>query len=328
MRRMVFAVFAILGSSVHAWAGPGDLFAEKSVDFGTSPRGTVLVHYFRFTNTTKQTLTVGTPRVSCGCVTASVDKPQIAPGDTGVVIAHMDTRRIPTPNVTKSVNVYVPFLEPTREEVSLRVQTVTRDDLLMTPDKLEMGTLPKGQGGKISTKLTLTSDPSWKITEATSTGGFVKAAIKEDSRNGNFVTYEVTAALEKECPAGNWISYIHLKTSDPAMGKIRVEVRVNVSAASAIQTDSAALGELPVGVETEKPITLKSGKPFKILGVKGADEQLKVVVPKAESSDKHTIILAANPKSLGGFTRTVEIVTDSKDQPTLVIPVTAKVIQK
>ena len=328
MRRLVFAITLLLGTAAPAWAGPGDLFTEKVMDFGTSPRGPVLVHYFRFTNTTKETLTLGNPRVSCGCVSAALDKNQVAPGETGVVIAYMDTRRIPTPNVVKSVTVFVPFLGPTQEEVSLRVQTVTRDDLLMSPDKIEMGTVARGAGAKAGTKVTFTSDPNWKITEASSTGGFVKADVKEDTRAGNFVTYEVTATLDKDCPAGNWISYIYLKTSDPAMGKIRVQVTVNVAAGPAIQSDSAALGELPVGVETEKTITLKSGKPFKILEVNGADEQLKVVVSKAEASEKHTILLAANPKSIGGFTRNVEIVTDSKDQPKLIIPVTAKVVQK
>jgi hypothetical protein len=62
--------------------------------------------------------------------------------------------------------------------------------------------------------------------------------------------------------------------------------------------------------------------------VKGVDEQLKVVIEKSDASPIHTIILAANPTSLGGFTRTVEILTDNKEQPKVIIPVTAKVIQK
>jgi hypothetical protein len=334
MKWMVFAVAVLIGTTAPVWAGPGDLFAEKTMDFGTSPKGTVLVHYFRFTNTTKQTLNVGSPRVSCGCVSAAVNKNQIGPGETGVVIAHMDTRRIPHANVVKAVTVYVPFTGSVNEEVQLRVQTVTRDDLLISPDKLELGNVAAGQGAKGGTKVTFTSDPNWKITEATSTGGFVKAEFKEDSRSGNFVTYDVTATVDKDCPAGNWISYIHLKTSDPAMGKLRLQVTVNVAApaatatATGIQSDNAAFGDLPVGVETEKTVTLKSGKPFRILDVKGADEQLKVVVSKTESSDKHTLIFAANPKAVGGFTRNVEVTTDSKEQPKVIIPITAKVVQK
>jgi len=329
MKRVLFAVAALLGSATTSLAGPNDLFTDKVADFGVSPRGTVLVHYFRFTNTTKQPLTVGTPRVSCGCTSATMSKQTIAPGETAAVIAYMDTRRITTPNVTKSVLVYVPFLTPTQEEVTLRVQTVTRDDLMMSPDVLSFGDVPAGKGARVSTKVTFLSDPNWKVTEATSTGSFVKAEFKEDSRSGNMVTYEVTAVLEKDCPVGNWISEINLTTSNTAVAKLRIPVRCNVTqSAAGVTPESAAFGNLPVGKGAEKTITLKSGKPFKILEVKGTDEQLKVTVDKVEASDVHTIVLAANPKSTGGFTRTVEVVTDSKEQPKFIIPVTAKVTEK
>ncbi|MCE9564807.1 MAG: DUF1573 domain-containing protein [Planctomycetes bacterium] len=329
MKHLVYAVAALLGTAASALAGPGDLFTEKVMDFGTTPRGTVLVHYFRFTNNTTQTLNLGTPRVSCGCTSASVSKAQVAPGETAAVIAYMDTRRIPTPNVTKSVLVYVPFLSPTQEEVTLRVQTVARDDLMMSPDTIAIGNVKAGAGAKMSTKVTFMSDPNWKITEAKSTGGFVQAEVKEESRSGSMVTYEVSAILDKACPAGNWVSDINLTTSNPAVGKLRVPVTVNVTVPQvAITPESATFGNLPMGVEMEKKITLKSGKPFKILEVKGADEQLKITVDKNASSDVHTIVVAANPKAVGGFTRMVEITTDDKDQPKLIIPVTAKVVEK
>lgn len=240
----------------------------------------------------------------------------------------MDTRRIPTPNVTKSVLVYVPFLTPQQEEVVLRVQTVTRDDLMMSPDTLAFGTVNKGQGSKVSTKVTFLSDPNWKITEATSTGGYVKAEFKEESRSGSTVTYAVTAILDKECPAGNWTSDVHLKTSNSAVAKLRIPVTVLVQTPVAVSPESVAFGNLSLGTSTEKKLTLQSGTPFKILAVKGADEQLKVVIEKNDASSVHTIILAANPKATGGFTRTVEIVTDNKDQPNVIIPVTAKVVEK
>lgn len=328
MKHLVYALAALVGTATSAWAGPGDMFTEKVKDFGTTPRGTVQVHYFRFTNNTNQTLNLGTPRVSCGCTSASVSKTSVAPGETAAVIAYMDTRRIPTPNVTKSVLVYVPFLNPTQEEVTLRVQTVARDDLLMSPDTIAFGSVKAGQGAKMSTKVTFMSDPGWKVTEGASTGGFVKAEFKEESRSGSMVTYEVTALLDKACPIGNWVSDINLTTSNPAVAKLRIPVTVNVVQSVAITPESAVFGNVPMGVEMEKKITLKSGKPFKILEVKGADEQLKVTVEKTGASEVHTLVFAANPKTIGGFTRMVEILTDDKDQPKLIIPVTAKVVER
>jgi hypothetical protein len=328
MNRLLIAVAAAIAIATPAMAGPGDLFTEKTMDFGVSPKGTILVHYFRFTNTTNQPLTLGNPRVSCGCVSAAVSTNRVAPGESAAVIAYMDTRRIPTPNATKSVLVYVPFLTPVQEEVTLRVQTVARDDLMMSPDILAFGTIRKGQGGKLSTKVTFLSDPNWQITEATSTGGYIKAEVKQDARSGGLVTYEVTALLDKDCPAGNWVSDINLKTSNSAVAKLRIPVTVVVSAALAASPEVVSFGNVALGTTPEKKITLQSGAPFKILKINGVDEQLKAVIEKGDASPVHTIIFAANPKTMGGFTRNIEIVTDNKEQPKLIMPVTAKVVAK
>jgi hypothetical protein len=326
MNRLLLAVAGLVATGTTAWAAnPSDLFPEKAMDFGTSAKGTMLVHYFRFTNTTGQTLTVGSPRVSCGCTSAAISKNTIAPGETAAVIAQMDTRRIPTPNVTKSVLVYVPFMAPYQEEVTLRVTTVARDDLMMSPDTINVGTVAKGRPAKASTKVTFMSDPNWKITEATSTGAYVKPEIKEESRNGSFVTYEITADLDKDCPVGNWTSDINLKTSNNAVAKLRVPVTVNVVPAVAVSPEAVTFGNLSIGAPSEKKLTLESGKPFKILDVKGVDEQLKVVIEKNDASAVHTLILAASPKTQAGFSRNVEIVTDNKDQPKVIVPVTATV---
>jgi hypothetical protein len=329
MNRLILSLAAVVATTMPAWsAGPSDLFSDKVMDFGTTPKGTVLVHYFRFTNTTNQVLTLGTPRVSCGCTSAGLSKNTVAPGETAAVIAYMDTRRIPTPNVTKSVLVYVPFVAPTQEEVTLRVQTVARDDLMMSPDTLAIGTVTKGQSGKATTKVTFMSDPSWRVTEASSTGAFVKAEFKEESRSGSLVTYEVSATLDKDCPVGNWTSDINLTTSNSAVAKLRIPVTVNVVTPVAANPEAMSFGNLSVGIASEKKLTLESGTPFKILDVKGVDEQLKVVIEKSDASPTHTLILAANVKSPGGFKRTVEIITDNKEQPKIIIPVTAKVIEK
>ena len=328
MNRLMIAVAAAMATAAPAWAGPGDLFTEKVMDFGVSPKGTILVHYFRFTNTTKEPLILGNARVSCGCVSAAVSTNRVEPGESAAVIAYMDTRRIPTPNVTKSVLVYVPFLSPTQEEVTLRVQTVARDDLMMSPDTLAFGTVNKGHEAKASTKVSFLSDPNWQITKVTSTGGYVKAEAKRDSQSNGFVTYEITATLDKDCPAGNWVSDIYLKSSNPAVAKIRIPVTVNVVSSVAASPNAVSFGDVKIGSTPEKKITLKAGAPFKILKVNGVDEQLKVVIEKNDASPVHTVILAANPKEMGGFTRRLEIVTDNKDQPKIIVPVTAKVIAK
>jgi hypothetical protein len=240
----------------------------------------------------------------------------------------MDTRRIPYSGVTKSVIVYVPFQGPVFEEVALKVTTVTRDDLLMSPDTLAFGTLVKGKGGKASTQVTFTSDANWEIKKATSTGAFVKPEFKLASRSGTTVTYDVSATVEKDCPAGNWISDVYLETSNSAVAKLRIPVTVTVTAQVAATPEAVKFGDVAMGSATEQKVTIQAVKPFKILGVKGADDQLSVSVDQDAAQAVHTLTIAATPKVAGGFTRKVEILTDNKEQPTLIVQVTAKVVGK
>jgi len=327
MFRYALGVVALAALGLPAFAGPADLFPEKEKDFGVSPKGTVLVHYFRFTNTTKETITLGQPRVSCGCVTPALTKNKLAPGESAVVIAYMDTRRIPQAGVTKTVIIYVPFHSPTFEEVALKVTTVTRDDLIMSPDVIAFGSVTRGKSPTASTKVTFTSDANWKVTKASSTGAFVGVEFKEASRTGSQVTYEVTAKLAKDCPAGNWTSDINLETSNPAVAKLRIPVTVNVAAAVAATPSAVSFGDVKFGDAVEQKIVLQSTTPFKILEVKGADG-LKVKVDTDVAQASHTVVIEASSKGPGGFTGTLEIVTDNKEQPTIIVPVTGKVLEK
>jgi hypothetical protein len=328
MSRYLLGIVGIVAFGGMALAGPADMFEEKEKDFGVSPKGTTLIHYFRFTNNTKQTVTLGQPRVSCGCVTPALTSNRLAPGETAAVIAYMDTRRIQYAGVTKTVIVYVPFQSPTFEEVALKVTTVTRDDLLMSPDTLAFGTVSKGKGSKATTKVTFTSDPNWTVKKASSTGIYVKPEFKLASRDGSTVTYEVTTTLDKDCPAGNWTSDIYLETSNAAVAKLRIPVTVNVVAHVAAKPEIVSFGDVKMGSSREQQVTIQGNSPFKILEVKGGDDQVTVKIDKNATQASHTLIITMNPKAKGGVNRTVEIVTDNKEQPSVIVPITAKVVEK
>jgi len=326
MNRFSIVLAAVLGSTSAGWAGAESFFEEKVKDFGVTPRGPVLVHYFRFTNNTNQTVTIGQPRVSCGCTSAVSLQNTLEPGKTGAVVAYMDTRRIPTPNYLKSVIVYVPVSGTHWEEVSLRVQTVTRDDLVFQPDTLNFGSLRKGQGGTATTRVSFLSDPNWEIKEAACTGGFIKVQSKLVAREGSQVTYEITGTLDPACPVGNWVADVNLSTSNPAVAKLRLPVTVNVTNPVAVSTEHVQLGDIPLGNAVEHRVIIQSTEPFKVISVKGLDEQVIVKSDTQEAKAVHVLILNANPKILGAFQRSLEVMTDSKEQPKIQLAVVGKVI--
>src|SRR5205085_937533 len=77
--------------SAASWADP--LFSQHHKDFGPVPHGKLMVHSFRLTNRTGQAVHIAGVRVSCGCVSASARRLDLAPGQSTVVRAQMDTSR-------------------------------------------------------------------------------------------------------------------------------------------------------------------------------------------------------------------------------------------
>jgi len=327
MRHASLVVLVSALAVARASAGAGDYFPETSKDFGPSPIGPVLTHYFAIKNTSNATVTMGTPRIGCGCVSATLMKPTLAPGETTYLIAYMDTKKIPPhqKNVTKTVTVSVPFLSPVPDEVVTRVTTVGREDLFMTPDALRFGTVGKGAGGKATVKVTLFNQPGWQVSKAESTGKYVKAEVREATRGTGEVVYEVTATLDKDCPLGNWMSEVVLTSNGAGLEKMRIPVSVIVSSPIAAEPGELKFGDVKVDADSApRQILLQGQTPFKVLEVKGTDGKVVTVKPVTDGS-RATHILNVNlkPDEVGDFLRQIEIITDSKEMPSVIVPVSA-----
>ncbi len=325
MRRVLFMLLVLGLAAVRADAGAKDYFAELEKDFGPTPRGPVLTHYFSVTNTTKNPVTLGTARVSCGCVSAHVMHANLAPGESTVVTAYMDTKRILNINSVKSVIVYVPFLAPRAEEVTLKVQCVARDDLFFSKSELAMGDVLKGKSATVTTKVTVTNQAKWEVSEVASTGKFVAGSFKLLKREAAETTYEVTANLDENCPAGNWTSELFLKTNVAGLERIRVPVTVNVATAIAATPEAVTIADLKEGSERETKLQLKGEKAFKILAVNGSDAEVGVKAQASDSRATHTLLFTVKPLKPGELKRSIEVLTDHKDMPKLTIPFEAKV---
>lgn len=334
MRRSVLTVvmMTIIGAS--AQAGAPEYFSETTKDFATTSIGPVLVHYFSITNTTKEKINLGTPRIGCGCVAATLMKATLEPGETTHVVAYMDTKKIPTHqrNTFKSVTVTVPFMNPVPEEVVLKVNCVAREDLFFTPDSLALGVVDKGAGGKASMKVTLYNQPKWEIKEAKSNGKFVKVETKAVSKGTNEVTYEVTAILDKDCPKGNWMSEVHLSTNAVGMEKIRIPVTVNVKETKeakdsiAVSPSEVSFGDVTSGkTPSTQQVMLTGAEPFKILEVKVSDGAVTVTQVTEGARAAHVLKVNVAAEIEGAVKQTIEIVTDSKTQPKLIVNVSALV---
>ncbi|MGL4462421.1 MAG: DUF1573 domain-containing protein, partial [Planctomycetia bacterium] len=119
------------------------MFAETTKDFGNVPRGSLNVHRFEMTNTLDRPVRVGGVRVSCNCTAATAVKDVAAPGEKIVVEAKYNTTSF---SGTRTVTVYVSFIEPYSETVSLRVTGFSRQDIVLNPGQADFGVVARGAG--------------------------------------------------------------------------------------------------------------------------------------------------------------------------------------
>lgn len=330
MSRLTLALLAVAALVAPAAAAPpsaADYFAEKEKDFGVTAVGPVLVHYFPIKNTGKDKVTMGTPRIQCGCVSVTLLKPTLEPGETTHLVAYMHTAKIPQGQIktNKSVTVSVPFSSPTLEEVVVTVKCFARPDLVWsTQDGVAFGTVTKGKGATASMKVTLFQS-GWVIKEVKSSGAYVTAEAKQTSNAVNETTYELACTLKDDCPAGNWMSDLTLITNAGGIEKLRIPVTVNVEAAIAVKPGAGDLGAVAVGASKSVDVTISGKEPFKVLEVKGVDAAVSLT-PKTEGARlTHTLKLDLKADAAGALNRQITIKTDSKDQPEIILPVSATV---
>lgn len=332
MMRYVLTAAAV---AVAATAGYGQVpdMPDKAKDFGPSSIGPVLVHYFPIENKTGAAVKIGAPRIGCGCVSVSVMKGELAPGEKTFMTAYMDTKKIPENqrNATKTVSVHVPFTVAGRmAETKVDVTAIGRTDMSMSPDMLALGTVKKGTTGTAKLTITLFNNIVWDVKEAKSYGQFVKAEVKKVPGQLGQTVYEVTATVLDTCPAGNWMSDIVLVSATPGLEKYRIPVTVNVVQALTAEPGAVKLGDvqMPAAGPVVGPrprITINGLSPFKILEVKTGDKQISAKVIYDDARPSHVIELELTPDKAGEFARDIEIVTDNKEMKSVIVPVSATV---
>src|SRR5262245_26262920 len=109
LRSSLLVACVCLTGTAQASSWTEALVPERSKDFGSVPRGTLLVHPFRVVNTTDKKVRVSNLRVSCGCVVAEMEHPELLPGQESTILAKMHTDRF---RGGKTVSIYVTLDQP------------------------------------------------------------------------------------------------------------------------------------------------------------------------------------------------------------------------
>jgi hypothetical protein len=275
----------IVGSPLRA----AELFDETNRDFGSVPRGTILTHQFRLTNSFQQPLHVASLRTSCGCATATLGREDLNPGEKTVLQVAIDTRKYSGP---RQFTIHVLFDRPVLEEVRVTVNATSREDITLTPGQIEFGRVKRGSTAKATATIQYHGSPDWKILSVENENAYLKPELLKIGGEGTQPTYQLSVGLRSDIPAGAWHADLWLKTTDPITPRIRVPLVVEVEGNLTATPGEVQLGQVKVGTLSERKVVIRGAGPFKITKIDGLDDQLKVTGQSDEAKAVHVLKVA------------------------------------
>lgn len=306
-----------------SWAD--GLFDDLNKDFGSVPRGPVLQHQFVIKNSTQQTVSLGAIRVSCGCTGTQLNQSVLNPGEQTTLIARMDTSRF---RGSKTVTIYVKFLRPETQEVRLWVKANSREDVAVTPESLEFGTVKSGETRTAKAILHFFGGQGLEISDPKTSSGYLEATLKEIKGTDQERIYELTAVVRPDLPAGRWYADVWVETNIPQMPKLRVPLNVEVEAELVVSPGEATLGEWKEGQDTERKIIIRSGKPFKIVRFENESEILRARASSEDAKSVHVVTLSVKGTKAGELQTLLKVHTDLPENGIVTVPVKGKVLAK
>lgn len=309
MLRFSLVLLAGLGlaASAHATPWSDALFNELSKDFGSVPRGPSLTHHFRLVNKTTSPIGIANVRVSCGCTTATALKTYLKPGEETSILALMDTTRFAG---TKTVTIFVQFNGPSFDETRLWVHANSRSDFTLTPDTFAFGQVKRGVAPTSTVRMTFYGNPGARIIDIKGESNYLIPECREVRRVEHEVTYELTVRLREDTPVGKWYTDVWVKTTLPTLPAVRVPLTVEVESPLTVSPSVVNLGPIRLTGESERRILVRGARPFRVTGVKGADDVLDVAYHKDRPREVHVLTVKVRPEHAGNLDRTLRVVTD------------------
>ncbi|MEK6238517.1 MAG: DUF1573 domain-containing protein [Planctomycetales bacterium] len=310
LRRLCLFALVLLSS---ASACPGQEWARKmfsgtSHAFGTVPQGSETKHYFKFKNLYKETIHVAMVRTTCGCTTPRITKDTLKTYEEGSIEAVFNTRSFLG---TKSATLTVIIDQPFYAEVQLNVSGTIRNDLVLTPGRLNLGAVDQGSKGTGTTKIQHYGFGDWKIAGIASPNEHLTAkAVPLSSPRGK-VEYLLEVTLSDKAPVGYLKDSLMVTTNELPPVSFSVHVEAQVRSAVTVSPSSLFFGAVRQGDQIKKNIIVKGKRPFKVLSIKCADDCFEFGPPSETAKTLHIVPVTLDARhEPGKVTQRIVIHTD------------------
>jgi hypothetical protein len=279
---------------------PKITFERTTVDFGevgVTPQKKVAE--FKFTNTGDGVLKIKEVERCCGVVT-SVDKTEIAPGESGVVKAEFTT---PSKQYLFTKNIYVNSNDKTNPRIPLMFKVKIVSRISCEPKRVRLF-LDEDNAGCPRIVLNSLDNKPFSITRFSSTGGGINAEFDSSVEATKFV---LSPEVDIE------------KLNDSPKGRISISLNHPEEKAVEIPFDMLPkfVSDPPMiisfSVKPEKPIVRKIsilnqyGSTFEIESISSPNNSIKVL-EQHKITDGYQLLVEMTPPASGGKTFFTDVV--------------------
>jgi hypothetical protein len=306
MRPGLLTLLFVLGSTTIASAQAEPPFAATTHDFGTVPRGAQLFHRFTWKNYEKTRREITEVRSTCACLVATPVPRVVEPGREGAIEVLVDARKFVGP---KNVTLHV-MIGPERPQAYvLQVSANSRADVVFNPGEAAFGVIAEGATPTQTLEIEYAGALNWKAEDVAGAGPYLDAALTEEYRRTGQVGYKLKVTLKPTAPAGDFKHMLQVKTNDQSNPLLSVLVSANIRPSLVIVPDPLYFGGVKVGGQATRRVTLRSDKPFQILGIEGLEQGL-TATPQTGPAVVHSLGVNWSPTEAGELNREVLIRTD------------------
>jgi len=321
-------LLVVLGAaSAKADAWTDALFPETRYDFGMVPRGVKVKHDFLLVNRLGEPITIVSLRPSCGCTSGKALQATVAPGESTVIEAEMDTRNFVGPKATV---LFVNLITASGREAEARLAVSSHilSDIVMNPGTIDFGTVKSGQPATQVLTVDRINGAGWRFTRMVSASRALSAQLVETARKEGSVSYSLSVSLKPDAPIGQLRDELRLISNDPESPSIPVMVtgviRGDLTAAPSV----LSLGQVHSSAGAQGRFIVRSSRPFAIRSIEGAGDGFATSSPDATRQSTHVVTVAYKPEegtARGDIRRVFRVHTDLPDEPSLDLTATLHV---
>ncbi|MGI5832411.1 MAG: DUF1573 domain-containing protein [Thermoguttaceae bacterium] len=296
---------------------------EMTRNFGDLALHSEAEQRFRFRNIYKEDVVILSAQSSCSCTSVAVPKKVIKSGETGEIIARVDTSGKVHVGKRKAT-VTVHFSNPLAAEVQLQVMAHIRADVVFDPGVVEFGSV--GQGVPVTKTVFLQYNgplANWQLIGMKKNSPSIRAEARVVSRNGNRKTYKVDVQLLPTAEPGYINDLLHFTSNETGSPGIFVPVHGQVISALSVKPTYLQFGVIHPGESATRNLVVRGSTPFRIAAISSDDPRMQFKTAKQDSS-VHVIpvtLTVSADETPGEFRKSIKVKTTITELPALDIAV-------